>query len=92
MIVLVAVETGRRYFPNCSLVLDKFMEDDLPDDSFYLEEGSPEEQKIKRMRFMELKDDVQKAFTKDKAELHHRVGLSSSSSTSSLKRHRRLQS
>lgn len=91
MIVLVAVETGRRYFPNCSQVLDKFMEDDLPDDSFYLEEGSPEEQKIKRMRFMELKEDVQKAFTKDKAELH-RVGLSSSSSTASIKRHRRLQS
>lgn len=87
----MAVATGRRYFPNCSQVLDKFMEDDLPDDSYYLERGSPEEQKLKRMRFMELKDDVQKAFTKDKAELQ-RVGLSSSASPSSLKRHRRFQS
>ena len=69
---------GRRYFPHCSDVLDKFMEDDLPD------EGSQEEQKIKRMRFMELKDDVQKAFDKDKAEINL-SGISPSSSTSSLK-------
>ncbi|KAG8635593.1 BTB/POZ domain and ankyrin repeat-containing protein NPR1 [Manihot esculenta] len=73
------VEMGRRYFPSCSEVLDKFMEDDLPD--FYLEKGSTDEQRIKRMRFMELKEEVLKAFNKDKAE---RPVLSSSSSTSSL--------
>ncbi|KAJ4825320.1 Nitrogen permease reactivator protein [Turnera subulata] len=77
------VEMGRRYFPNVSEVLDKFMEDDLPD-LFYLEKGSLDEQRIKRKRFMELKDDVQKAFNKDKAEIN-RAGLSSSSSSSSLK-------
>ncbi|KAG7964035.1 hypothetical protein I3843_09G148100 [Carya illinoinensis] len=70
------VEMGRRYFPHCSEVLDKFMEDDLPD-LFYLEKGTPEEQRIKRKRFMELKQDVQKAFHKDKAE-SNRSGLSSS--------------
>ncbi|KAL7211099.1 hypothetical protein ACSBR2_014056 [Camellia fascicularis] len=70
-----AVEMGRRYFPHCSEVLDKFMEDDLPD-LFYLEKGTPEEQLIKRKRFVELKEDVQKAFNEDKAELHH-SGLSS---------------
>lgn len=75
----MAVEMGRRYFPSCSEVLDKFMEDDLPD--FYLEKGSTDEQRIKRMRFMELKEEVLKAFNKDKAE---RPVLSSSSSTSSL--------
>lgn len=69
------VETGRRYFPHCSEVLDKFMEDDLPE-LFYLEKGTAEEQEIKRTRFVELKEDVQRAFTKDKAELHR--GLSSS--------------
>lgn len=69
------VETGRRYFPHCSEVLDKFMEDDLPD-LCYLEKGTPEDQEIKRNRFVELKEDVQRAFTKDKAELHR--GLSSS--------------
>ncbi|CAL5346527.1 unnamed protein product [Camellia sinensis] len=70
-----AVEMGRRYFPHCSEVFDKFMEDDLTD-LFYLEKGTPEEQLIKRKRFVELKEDVQKAFNKDKAELH-RSGLSS---------------
>lgn len=73
------VEMGRRYFPNCSQVLDKFMEDDLPD-LFYLERGTPDEQKIKRMRFMELKEDVQRAFNKDKAGLS-RSGFSSTSSS-----------
>ncbi|XP_073260859.1 BTB/POZ domain and ankyrin repeat-containing protein NPR1-like [Populus alba] len=57
------VEMGRRYFPNCSQVLDKFMEDDLPD-LFYHEKGTPDEQRIKKTRFMELKEDVQRAFTK----------------------------
>ncbi|KAJ9168593.1 hypothetical protein P3X46_020094 [Hevea brasiliensis] len=75
------VEMGRRYFPNCSEVLDKFMEDDLPD-LFYLEKGTLDEQRIKRRRFMELKEDVHRAFNKDKAE---RSVLSSSSSSSSLK-------
>uniref|UniRef100_A0A6N2KWH7 Uncharacterized protein n=1 Tax=Salix viminalis TaxID=40686 RepID=A0A6N2KWH7_SALVM len=81
--LMKTVEVGRRYFPNCSEVLDKFMEDDLPD-LFYLEKGTPDEQRIKRTRFMELKEDVQRAFTKDKAEIN-RSGLSSSSSSSSLK-------
>ncbi|KAI5332226.1 hypothetical protein L3X38_022355 [Prunus dulcis] len=65
-------------------VLDKFIEDDLPD-LFYLEMGTSDEQKIKRMRFMELKEEVHKAFNKDKAELNL-SGLSSSSSTSSPKK------
>ncbi|KAK9049248.1 hypothetical protein SSX86_031786 [Deinandra increscens subsp. villosa] len=62
------VEMGRRYFPHCSEVLDQLMLDDLPD-VFYLEKGTPEEQVMKRTRFMELKEDVQRAFSKDKAEL-----------------------
>ncbi|KAL7089645.1 hypothetical protein ACP275_13G197300 [Erythranthe tilingii] len=73
------VELGRRYFPNCSQVLDKFMEDDLPD-AFYLEKGTLEEQRMKRVRFMELKGEVHKAFNKDKAKLH-RSGFSSSPSS-----------
>ncbi|XP_059288346.1 BTB/POZ domain and ankyrin repeat-containing protein NPR1-like [Lycium ferocissimum] len=77
------VELGKRYFPHCSQVLDKFMEDDLPD-LFFLEKGTPEEQKIKRKRFKELKDDVQRAFTKDKAE-RHCSGLSPSSSSTTFK-------
>ncbi|KAL3570090.1 hypothetical protein D5086_027339 [Populus alba] len=61
--LLIKFEMGRRYFPNCSQVLDKFMEDDLPD-LFYHEKGTPDEQRIKKTRFMELKEDVQRAFTK----------------------------
>ncbi|CAN1327672.1 BTB/POZ domain and ankyrin repeat-containing protein NPR1 [Linum perenne] len=80
--LLMTVETGRRFFPNCSEVLDKFMEDDLPD-VFYLEKGSADEQLIKRNRYLELKDDVQKAFTKDKAE--NRNILSSSSTLAPVK-------
>ncbi|KAF8028793.1 hypothetical protein BT93_E1448 [Corymbia citriodora subsp. variegata] len=83
------VEMGRRYFPNCSEVLDKFMEDDLPD-LCYLERGTPDEQRIKTRRFMELKDDVQKAFSKDKAEMS-RSGISSSSSSSSLKYNNKIR-
>ncbi|RZB64339.1 Regulatory protein NPR3 isoform B [Glycine soja] len=81
--LMKTVEMGRRYFPHCSEVLDKFMEDDLPD-LFYLEKGTNEEQRIKRTRFMELKDDVHKAFNMDKAEFS-RSGISSSSSSSSLR-------
>ncbi|KAF3327522.1 regulatory protein NPR3-like protein [Carex littledalei] len=72
--LMKTVELGRRYFAHCSQVLDKFLEDDLPD-LFYLEKGTPDEQKIKRARFCELREDVRKAFSKDKA---------SSSSTSLL--------
>ncbi|CAN1221443.1 BTB/POZ domain and ankyrin repeat-containing protein NPR1 [Linum grandiflorum] len=87
----MTVETGRRFFPNCSEVLDKLMEDDHPD-VFYLEKGSADEQRIKRNRYLELKDDVQKAFTKDKAENPNVFSSSSSSApfkNGSNKRQRR---
>ncbi|XP_062222509.1 BTB/POZ domain and ankyrin repeat-containing protein NPR2-like [Phragmites australis] len=81
--LMKTVELGRRYFPNCSQVLDKFLEDDLPDgNTFFLQNGSPDEQKVKRMRFCELKEDVRKAFSKDKADSSMFSGLSSSSSCS----------
>ncbi|KAL3502501.1 hypothetical protein ACH5RR_036950 [Cinchona calisaya] len=75
------VETGRRFFPNCSEVLDRFVEDDMLE-TLLLEKGPPEEQSAKKMRYMELKDEVMKAFHKDKAE-NNWVSLSSSSSCSS---------
>ncbi|CAK9133184.1 unnamed protein product [Ilex paraguariensis] len=75
------VETGRRFFPNCSEVLDKFLEDDMHD-TLFLEKGTTEERRIKKMRYMELKEDVMKAFDKDKAE-NNWAGFTSSSSSSS---------
>ncbi|KAL0320024.1 UNVERIFIED_CONTAM: BTB/POZ domain and ankyrin repeat-containing protein NPR1 [Sesamum radiatum] len=75
------VETGLRFFPNCSEVLDRLLEYDTSG-SLLLEKGTPEEQRMKRMRYMELKADVMKAFNKDIAE-NNWVGFSSSSSCSS---------
>ncbi|XP_061342793.1 BTB/POZ domain and ankyrin repeat-containing protein NPR1-like [Gastrolobium bilobum] len=75
------VENGKRFFPHCSEVLDKFLDDEMPD-VFFLEKGTEEEQIIKKARFQELKDDVQKAFHKDMAENNH-TGFSSSVSSAS---------
>ncbi|KAK2431496.1 hypothetical protein P8452_44659 [Trifolium repens] len=83
------VENGRRFFPHCSEVLDKFLEDDMPD-VFVLEKGTEEEQRTKKARFMELKDEVQKAFHKDMAENNHSGFQSSLSSTSSTTRRESL--
>ncbi|KAL8478067.1 hypothetical protein ACS0TY_030095 [Phlomoides rotata] len=74
------VETGRRFFPNCSEVLDQLLEDDTLG-ALLLETGTPEEQRTKRMRYMELKQDVMKAFNKDIAE-QKQTGFPSSSSYS----------
>ncbi|MED6179762.1 hypothetical protein PIB30_003977 [Stylosanthes scabra] len=76
------VENGRRFFPHCSEVLDNFLEDLIPD-VFFLDKGSEEEQRIKKVRFMELKDDVQRAFDMDMAQSKRHSGLSSSVSSSS---------
>ncbi|KAL2524798.1 Regulatory protein NPR3 [Abeliophyllum distichum] len=83
------VETGRRFFPNCSEVLDKLLEDDTIG-TLLLEKGTPEEQRMKRMRYMELKEDVMKAFSKDIAE-NNWTNLSSSSSCSSSPRIGKIQ-
>ncbi|CAA0837072.1 Regulatory protein NPR3 [Striga hermonthica] len=61
-----AVEASRRFFPNCADVVDKLLEDDTLGD-LLLEKGSPEEQRTKRVRYMELKADLMKAFDKDMA-------------------------
>lgn len=83
-----AVETGRRYFPSCSEVLDKYMDEymdeDIPDMS-HPEKGSVKERRLKRMRYNELKNDVKKAYSKDKEAKIARSCLSSSSPASSLR-------
>lgn len=79
MFFIYAVELGRRYFPHCSDVLDKFLNEESTD-LIFLETGSSEDQRVKRMRFSELKEDVRKAFTKDKAVAAIASSASSSSS------------
>ncbi|XP_073151259.1 BTB/POZ domain and ankyrin repeat-containing protein NPR1-like [Henckelia pumila] len=78
------VETGRRYFPNCSEVLDRLLEDDTLG-PLLLEKGTPEEQRTKKMRYMELKADVMKAFGRDMAE-HKLTGFTTRSTVSSSPR------
>ncbi|CAM0875527.1 unnamed protein product [Alopecurus aequalis] len=71
------VELGRRYFPHCSEVLDKFLNEESAD-LFFLESGTHEDQQTKRMRFSELKEDVRKAFSKDVAAKDSSTSSSSS--------------
>jgi len=77
------VKLGRRYFPHCSDVLDNFLNEESTD-LIFLETGTPEDQQVKRMRFSELKEDVRKAFTKDKAAV---AAIASSASSSSSARY-----
>ncbi|KAM3295011.1 hypothetical protein ACQJBY_037708 [Aegilops geniculata] len=72
------VELGRKYFPHCSDVLDKFLMEESTDLHF-LESGTAEDQYTRRTRFSELKEDVRKAFSKDKAV----AAIASSTSSSS---------
>ncbi|KAH9705977.1 BTB/POZ domain and ankyrin repeat-containing protein NPR2 [Citrus sinensis] len=88
---VIRLETGQRYFPHCSDVVDKFrycnrphcselidefLDCDWSDDSL-LEKGTPEEQKLKRAGFMKLRVDMQEALRKDVA-YHRCSGLPSS--------------
>ncbi|KAM0891814.1 hypothetical protein ACQ4PT_026117 [Festuca glaucescens] len=74
-----AVELGKRYFPRCSNVLDKIMDDEAElaslgrDTSTYTE---------KKRRFHDLQDLLLKAFKQDKEEFNTSAISCSSSSTS----------
>lgn len=82
--LMKTVELGRRYFPNCSQVLDKILEENMSDgfDVFHQQNGTPDEQKVKKMRLGELKEDVRKAYSKDTADNSVYSVLSSNSSSS----------
>ncbi|KAG7536372.1 BTB/POZ domain [Arabidopsis suecica] len=84
--LMKTVDTGRRFFPYGSAVLDRYMaeyiDEDILDDLRF-EKGSTHERRLKRMRYRELKDDVQKAYSKDKESKIARSCLSASSSPSS---------
>ncbi|CAN8231328.1 unnamed protein product [Cochlearia groenlandica] len=83
--LMKTVETGRRFFPACSEVIDKFMDEyideDIPDMS-HPERGSGKERRWKRMRYNELKSDVKKAYSKDKIAWSSCVSASSSPASS----------
>lgn len=77
------VELGKRFFPRCSNVLNKIMDDDMSEFTC-LEKGTSEERRIKRQRYDELKSMLSEAFSKDKEEFE-KSGMSSSSSSSPLR-------
>ncbi|XP_010481651.1 PREDICTED: regulatory protein NPR3-like [Camelina sativa] len=84
--LMKTVETGRRFFPYGSEVLDRYMDEYIDEDildDLRIEKGSTQERRLKRMRYRELKDDVQKAYSKDKESKIARSCLSASSSPSS---------
>ncbi|GAB4837977.1 Nitrogen permease reactivator protein [Ancistrocladus abbreviatus] len=77
------VELGKRFFPRCSIVLDKIVDDDHLSELAYTGNDTLEQQILKRKRYMELEELVRKEYTKDK-EAFDRSTLSSPSSSTSL--------
>ncbi|KAF0915986.1 hypothetical protein E2562_000619 [Oryza meyeriana var. granulata] len=72
------VELGKRFFPRCSNVLDKIMDDETDPASLGRDTSAE-----KRKRFHDLQDVLQRAFHEDKEE-YDRSALSSSSSSTSI--------
>jgi regulatory protein NPR1 len=78
------VELGKRFFPRCSNVLDKIMDDEIETAAF-VRDTSME----RKRRFHDLQDVLQKAFSEDKEEFDRSARSSSSSSTIGAVRQRR---
>ncbi|KAJ3693825.1 hypothetical protein LUZ60_009305 [Juncus effusus] len=73
------VELGKRFFPRCSAVLDKIMDDDLTD--LTCQWRDRDSSGDKRRRYLDLQDILEQAFCEDKQEFD-RSALSSSSTSS----------
>jgi len=71
------VKLGRRFFPNCSSILDNFLDEESA--LTILGSGTPEDER--RMCFYELKQDLKVAVSKDKAGGAVIVSKESSSSS-----------
>ncbi|CAL5048332.1 unnamed protein product [Urochloa decumbens] len=71
-----AVELGKRFFPSCSKVLDRIMDDETELASLGRETCTE-----KKRRFHKLQDMLHKAFSEDKEEFHRQACSFSSSST-----------
>jgi regulatory protein NPR1 len=71
------VKLGKKYFPRCSDVLDKIMDDNLTELTAPDRDTSEE----KRRRFNDLQDVLKKAFSEDRQELDRCAHSSSSSTT-----------
>lgn len=77
--VIITVDLGKRFFPRCSEVLNKIMDDDALGELACLATGTTEEQLRKRKRYLELQELLSKAFNEDKKEQNRSISSSSSS-------------
>ncbi|GMH18084.1 hypothetical protein Nepgr_019925 [Nepenthes gracilis] len=84
------VELGKQFFPRCSDVLNKIMDDDHLSEIAYTRNDTAEQQILKRKKYMELEEIVCKAFNQDKEELDRSNLSTSSSSTSMVKPYGKL--
>lgn len=76
------MELGKRFFPRCSEVLNKIMDADDISQLACLGNDSPEERLLKKQRYMELQEVLNKAFDEDKQENDRSAMSPSASSTS----------
>ncbi|CAA7402905.1 unnamed protein product [Spirodela intermedia] len=77
------VELGKRFFPRCSKVLDKIMDDEEVGFGTVWT-ATEEEQFLRKRRFQELQDIVGKAFSKDKQENDRSAFPPSSSASTAI--------
>lgn len=78
------MELGKRFFPRCSEVLNKIMDNEDLSEIACMGNETPEERQAKKQRYMELQEILTKAFTEDKEEFDKANNISSSSSSTSL--------
>ncbi|XP_041006525.1 BTB/POZ domain and ankyrin repeat-containing protein NPR1-like [Juglans microcarpa x Juglans regia] len=77
-----SVELEKRFFPRCSEILYKIMDADDISELACLKNDNPEDQLLKKQRYIELQEVMKKAFDQDKEEFD-RSAMSSSASISS---------
>lgn len=77
------MELGKRFFPRCSEVLNKIMDADDLSQLACMGRDSPEDRQVKRRRYAELQEVLNKVFHEDKEEFD-KSGMSSSSSSTSI--------
>ncbi|XP_071742394.1 BTB/POZ domain and ankyrin repeat-containing protein NPR1 [Rutidosis leptorrhynchoides] len=76
------VELGKRFFPRCSEVLNKIV-DTQEVDEWKRKNTTPEEQELKKQKYSQVQEALNKAYTEDKQEFDRSNAISSSSSSTS---------
>ncbi|KAF5481825.1 hypothetical protein F2P56_002445 [Juglans regia] len=79
-----SVELGKRFFPRCSETLNQIMDADDISELAFLENDNPEDQLLKKQRYIELQEVIKKAFDEDKEEFDRSAMLSSASTSSGV--------